>query len=531
MAHTREPARLRRSWSLVATAVLAMGVIAALLTTPGSATAAIPAALTQSPHTDTPFNAAFDDAAQEFDVPRDLLVAVGYGESRLDGHDGLPSQARGYGVMHLVDNPTHRTLDLAAQETGLPATELRHEDAANIRGGAAVLRAYADRLGLSAADRGDVDAWYQAVARYSGATEEATARSYADHVYTLLREGIQAPVDGGETVEVAPHAVAPERGRYAAASVGPLSDDYPDALWVPASSANFASGRSQAISAVVIHVTQGSYAGSISWFQNPDSQVSAHYVIRSSDGEVTQMVRDADTAWHARSGNSYSVGIEHEGWVDDPAWFTDAMYRSSAALTSHLADEYGIPKDREHIVGHSEVPDNDHTDPGPNWDWDYYMELVGGDPGDPGAPSLDFPAYPTLSSGSTGPEVAALQHLLTGNGHDAGASDGQFGPQTEAAVRSFQTALGLTADGVANAQTWTALLAAGGADALSEGSTGESVSRLQRALTAALGRTVDIDGVFGPLTAEAVREYQESRGLGVDGLVGPETWGALQAGA
>ncbi|MGP3970945.1 N-acetylmuramoyl-L-alanine amidase [Streptomyces sp. 6N223] len=530
MAHTRERARLRKSLGLAATAVLAMGVIAALLGTPGSATATTSATPAQSPHTDTPFNAAFDDAAQEFDVPRDLLVAVGYGESRLDGHDGLPSQARGYGVMHLVDNPTHRTLDLAAHETALTAAELRYQDSANIRGGAAVLRAYADRLGLSAADRGDIDAWYQVVVRYGGATEDATARLYADHVYTLLREGIHAPVDGGETVEVAPRAVAPERGPYSATSVDTLSEDYPDALWVPASSANFTSGRSQSISAVVIHVTQGSYAGTISWFQNPEAEVSAHYVIRSSDGEVTQMVRDADTAWHARSGNAYSIGIEHEGWVDEPEWFTDAMYRSSAALTSHLADEYGIPKDREHIVGHSEVPDNDHTDPGPNWDWDYYMELLGGDPGDPGTPPLDFPSYPTLRSGSMGPEVAALQHLLTENGHEAGASDGEFGPQTEAAVRSFQTALDLTADGVAGPQTWTALLAAGSADALSEGSTGEPVSRLQRALTAALGRTVDIDGVFGPLTAEAVREYQEGRGLTVDGLVGPETWTMLQTG-
>ncbi len=256
-------------------------------------------------------------------------------------------------------------------------------------------------------------------------------------------------------------------------------------------------------------------------------------MIRSSDGEVTQTVRDADTAWHARSGNPYSIGIEHEGWVDEPAWFTDAMYRSSAALTSHLADRYGIPKDREHILGHVEVPGNDHTDPGPHWDWDYYMELVGGDPGDPGepgTPELDFPSYNTLAEGATGPQVAALQHLLTANGHDAGATDGDFGPATAEAVRSFQTARGLTADGVVGSRTWTALLSAGTTASLSEGSTGEPVSRLQRALTAALGRTVDIDGIFGPLTSEAVRAYQSSRELPVDGLVGPQTWTALQAG-
>ncbi|MER5326931.1 N-acetylmuramoyl-L-alanine amidase, partial [Streptosporangium roseum] len=59
-------------------------------------------------------------------------------------------------------------------------------------------------------------------------------------------------------------------------------------------------------------------------------------------------------------------------------WFTDAMYRSSAALTRNIADRYGIPKDRAHIVGHVEVPGNDHTDPGPNWDWTRYMQYVNG---------------------------------------------------------------------------------------------------------------------------------------------------------
>jgi N-acetyl-anhydromuramyl-L-alanine amidase AmpD len=481
----------------------------------------------------TPVDAAFGAAAEEYGVPRDLLVAVGYGETRLDDHDGRPSHARGYGVMHLVSNPTHRTLETAAEETGRPAAELRRDTGANIHGGAAVLRAYADALGLTAADRAGLGAWYPVVARYGGATEDVTARLYADAVYALLREGVRAPVEGGEWITVAPRTVDPERGRYADAGLGTLSQDYPPARWVPASSANYSAGRTQPISAVVIHVTQGSYAGAISWFQNPAARVSAHYVIRSSDGEVTQTVRDANTAWHARSGNAYSVGIEHEGWVDQPSWFTDAMYRSSAALTRHLADRYGIPKDRQHILGHAEVPGNDHTDPGRHWDWNYYMELVGGDPGgpgEPGGPDLDFTSYPTLRSGSTGPQVAALQYLLTRNGHDAGAADGDFGPLTEAAVRSFQTARGLSVDGVAGQRSWTALLSAGTRPALGQGSTGESVSRLQRALTAALGRSVSIDGAYGPLTAQAVRDYQNSRGLTADGLVGPQTWTALQAG-
>jgi N-acetyl-anhydromuramyl-L-alanine amidase AmpD len=511
--------RSRRSALLTGT------VLAALL---ASAHPAVTAA--SSPSAPPPVAAAFGEAAAAYDVPRDLLVAVGYGESRLDDHDGLPSQANGYGLMHLVSNPTHQTLETAAAETGLPVAELRSDTAANIRGAAAVLRSYADADGLTASQRDDLDAWYPVVARYGGARADATARLYADAVYDLLGDGIRARLDTGETVEATPHTVRPQRGRYADAGLGVLSEDYPPAQWVPASSSNYSAGRSESISAVVIHVTQGSYAGTISWFQNPDAEVSAHYVVRSSDGEVTQMVRDADTAWHARSGNSYSVGIEHEGWVDDPAWFTDVMYRSSAALTAHLADRYGIPKDREHIVGHSEVPGNDHTDPGPNWDWDYYMELVGGT-NDPGTPQLDFSSYSTLRTDATGAQVSALQYLLNANGFDAGTVDGDFGPATESAVRSFQTSRGLDADGIVGPQTWTALLSAGTRPTLSEGSTGADVSRLQRALTAALDRTIAIDGIFGPDTAQAVRDYQTSRGLDADGIVGTQTWTALQAGS
>ncbi|WP_230423797.1 N-acetylmuramoyl-L-alanine amidase [Streptomyces radicis] len=515
---------------LAATALAGVALTALLASAqPATATGA-----TDSPRVPSGVNAAFDEAAAAYDVPRDLLVAVGYGETRLNGHDGLPSQARGYGVMHLVDNPTHRTLDLAADETGLPVDELRESTPANILGAAAVLRAYADDLGVDIEGQDDdVDAWYDIVVEYGGASSDAAARLYADAVYDLLEKGVEAAVDGGETVVVTPRPVFPDRGSLDAADVGALSADYPPALWVPAHTANYAAGRSSAIDTVVIHVTQGSYAGSISWFQNPASQVSAHYVIRSSDGEVTQTVRDGDTAWHARSANANSIGIEHEGWVDEPEWFTDSMYRSSASLTAHLAAEHGIPLDRQHIVGHAEVPGNDHTDPGPNWDWNYYMELVGGDPGDPGepgTPELDFPSYSTLRSGSSGAQVNALQYLLNQNGQDAGTVDGQFGPATEAAVRAFQTAKGLGSDGIVGRQTWTALLSAGAQTSLGQGSTGEAVSRLQRALTAALGRTISVDGQFGPLTGQAVTDYQSSRGLDADGLVGPQTWTALQAG-
>src|ERR1044072_6482264 len=102
--------------------------------------------------------AALAAAADEFGVPRDLLVAVVYGESHHDGHDGKPSQDNGFGVMHLVSNPKRQTLEQAASRTGATIEALRTDPATNIRGGAAVLAALADEAKLAGRDR--VGAWY-----------------------------------------------------------------------------------------------------------------------------------------------------------------------------------------------------------------------------------------------------------------------------------------------------------------------------------------------------------------------------------
>ncbi|MFJ6083383.1 N-acetylmuramoyl-L-alanine amidase [Streptomyces sp. NPDC092369] len=156
--------------------------------------------------------------------------------------------------------------------------------------------------------------------------------------------------------------------------------DFRGALWVAASSANFRWADrpdDYAIDRVIIHVTQGSYASAVKVFQDPAHQAAAHYIVRK-DGDVTQMIRELDVAYHAgnREFNERSVGIEHEGFVDRPQDFTDAMYAASARLTAGICKRYGIPVDREHVIGHVEVPGTDHTDPGPHWDWDRYMGLA-----------------------------------------------------------------------------------------------------------------------------------------------------------
>jgi N-acetyl-anhydromuramyl-L-alanine amidase AmpD len=132
-----------------------------------------------------------------------------------------------------------------------------------------------------------------------------------------------------------------------------------------------------AVDRVIIHVTQGGYASAVKVFQDPAHGAAAHYIVRK-DGRVTQLIRELDVAFHAgnREYNERSVGIEHEGFVEKPEDFTDAMYAASARLTARICARYGIPVDREHIIGHVEVPGTDHTDPGKGWDWEKYMRLV-----------------------------------------------------------------------------------------------------------------------------------------------------------
>jgi N-acetyl-anhydromuramyl-L-alanine amidase AmpD len=101
---------------------------------------------------------------------------------------------------------------------------------------------------------------------------------------------------------------------------------------------------------------------------------------------VAQCVRDEDIAWHAGwwNTNTRSIGIEHAGYVNNPDWFTQRMYRASARLSAWCCKKYKIPIDRKHIMGHNQVPGcpssgggaSCHTDPGRYWHWKKYMRLV-----------------------------------------------------------------------------------------------------------------------------------------------------------
>ncbi|MBA2560233.1 MAG: DUF1906 domain-containing protein [Propionibacteriales bacterium] len=143
---------------------------------------------------------------------------------------------------------------------------------------------------------------------------------------------------------------------------------------------------------------------------------------------------------------------------------------------------------------------------------------------------VNFTAYPALHPGDRGALVLAGQCLLSRQGFEPEAVTGVVDASTASAVSAFKSSRGLPSDSVLGRHGWTALLSAGRSPYLRLGSTGDSVRKVQRSLTAALGTAVTINGTFDRSMRRAVRAYQTDRGLPATGTVGTRTWRALQRG-
>lgn len=146
----------------------------------------------------------------------------------------------------------------------------------------------------------------------------------------------------------------------------------------------------------------------------------------------------------------------------------------------------------------------------------------------------------TLRPGDSGREVRELQELLKTHGYYTGSIDGDYGDDTEAAVRAFQRAARLTVDGRAGEKTLAALKAlpmpqpkpeSKPADStLRPGDSGDAVKALQQSLKALGYFTGSIDGDYGSITENAVRAFQRDAKLTIDGLAGERTLAAIASG-
>jgi peptidoglycan hydrolase-like protein with peptidoglycan-binding domain len=141
------------------------------------------------------------------------------------------------------------------------------------------------------------------------------------------------------------------------------------------------------------------------------------------------------------------------------------------------------------------------------------------------------PGQPTVKPGDTGEIVRRLQRAVRRTGDPELVVDGNFGPETESALKLFQEGEGLTVDGICGPATWDALPDGGPMPILKQGSSGAVVSALQSVLTSGAPyqwRTTPngVDGSFGPNTEASVKAFQAWGGVLPDGIVGDQTWSA-----
>ncbi|WP_405587375.1 N-acetylmuramoyl-L-alanine amidase [Streptomyces sp. NBC_01190] len=418
----RQPTR-RRALTLAAALSLLAGLsVSAVSTTAGAA----------DPLTGR--QGEFIAAAKEFGVPLPVLEAVSYNESRWEAHAGQENAQAGYGPMNLTDlttkeldadglttqspryadllvAPAEHTAAAAARLLGADTASVTSDETQNIRGGAALLASYAKGYSHGRLPR-TVDGWYAAAARYSQATEDKVAQVFADEVWQTIGAGAARTTQDGQRITLAPvphlrprrgdvrklglKEVTPPKSSTPAECPRSLACDVIPAAYTLLDPANLADYGSHdladrpndlKIRYITLHSTDETYDGTLDLFRDPTYAAGAHYVVRSQDGQVTQMIPTKDIAWDSanRSFYQHSIGIEQEAWATHGAtWFSEPLYRSTAALVKYLAAEYGIPLDRAHILGHDNVPGSSesgvatqHWDPGPGWDWEHFFDLLG----------------------------------------------------------------------------------------------------------------------------------------------------------
>lgn len=249
-------------------------------------------------------------------------------------------------------------------------------------------------------------------------------------------------------------------------------------------SPNYSSRGGARISKIIAHDCEGSEDGSISWFSQSRSQVSAHLVLSADGARATQMVTFANKAWHVCNYNSTTIGVEMAGYAakgfDAPEW------QAAANIFAFLLHKFSLPPVwarggvgdgfcSHHDLG---VVGGGHSDPCEvgSQVWMNFVALVGAaylqtmPTGWSAGAATSAPA-PTpagftpsattrhdLNEGSLEWVQAKLNAL--GFASPPLKVDGLMGPSTERAVAAFQRAEALYIDGDPGAKTIAALEAA-----------------------------------------------------------------------
>ena len=409
--------RARRTFALVG-----IGAVTALAVGIGVASALPSTPTTSTTTVSDERQKQFAAAASEYHVPDSVLLAVSYAVSGWTSATTKPDRTGGFGLMHLTDgaivndgrgdgrvppasavtaDPALHTLPLAAKLASIAANRLKAEPQENLLGGAALLAHYATEASGGKLPTSTLG-WYGAIAKYGTGGDAMTGRAFADDVFAVLRSGVPTTVVDGERLRLAPvkDATVPPSPGTGAGFAGETPADCPTALhcrFVPAADTALDQADATAygnldpadrpadlpIEQIVLQSTTSTYDAVIAAAQQPTSYQSTHYVVRASDGQVTQLVQTKDIAWYAANWtvNSRSVGITIAGDPGDSG-YPLATYQTVARLVSWLSGKYEIDLDRQHLLAADEViaASTRNTLPATldaTWNWTRLLDLAG----------------------------------------------------------------------------------------------------------------------------------------------------------
>jgi peptidoglycan hydrolase-like protein with peptidoglycan-binding domain len=264
-------------------------------------------------------------------------------------------------------------------------------------------------------------------------------------------------------------------------------------VWIP--SPNYSS-RSGSVRLIVLHTAEGSktYQSLGNYFASSSSGVSSHVGIDDTPGVVGEYVKRGNKAWTQGNANSVSVAAELCAFA---AWTTadwnahPTMLSNTAQWVAEEAAAFGIPLVRltpsqaqgsgRGVCEHVDLGSwgGGHTDCGTAFPIDQVIAMAGGQPApspgptpppQPGGPAPPWPWGPSDYIGTPSP--------------DPHCHSGHYGPPDSNVVAQWQ---------------------------------GQMAHR---------GWSIGVDGDYGPQSQNVCRQFQSEKGLAVDGLVGPQTWGA-----
>ncbi len=310
-------------------------------------------------------NNYFINAATEFKVPVNLLKAIAQVQSNWTQMS--ESMYGSWGVMGIIENKFVQQITKASSLLNLDPLVIKNDARENIRA-AAALMAYYQKTKPAASGLED---WFESVKELTGLTDKAMKNELAIRIYDVLKKGSKTVSLWGEIILMEPINVQIPQSSIDAAIERTESTerttnvDYPDAV-ANFTTCNFNSrpGGSTVNFYFLHYIAVGTYQGTIDWFKNCTSQVSAHYVVRNSDGLVSQVVAEANRAWTQGVNlyNDQGIGVEHEVLASNLSmWDSEPMLVSAAKLCINVSNRWSIPKIRrvnngdKGIYGHNDV--------------------------------------------------------------------------------------------------------------------------------------------------------------------------------